>query len=131
MSDIYRSFHINDYPKYKISRIIRKPAFCICKNKGSDIPEIVQSLYFLNPKFQAASHLLRLYRPVCVGPGQKRESRLSHCHTAAQILFNVSGFVLKKDQKKGDIEEKISIEELVEKEVILMIRPNMWPNRVR
>ena len=28
-----------------------------------------------------------------------------------------SGFVLKKDQKKGDKEEKISIEELVEKEV--------------
>ena len=32
---------------------------------------IVQSLYFLNPKFQASSHLLWLYSPVCVGPGQK------------------------------------------------------------
>ena len=32
---------------------------------------IVQSLYFLNPKFQASSHLLRLYSPVCVGPGRK------------------------------------------------------------
>ena len=28
---------------------------------------IVQSLYFLNPKFQASSHLLWLYSPVCVG----------------------------------------------------------------
>ena len=33
----------------------------------------------------------------------------------SKILF--LGFVLKKDQKKGDKEEKISIEELVEKEV--------------
>ena len=32
---------------------------------------IVQSLYFLNPKFQASSHLVWLYRPVCVGPGRK------------------------------------------------------------
>ena len=32
---------------------------------------IVQSFYFLNPKFQASSHLLWLYRPVCVGPGRK------------------------------------------------------------
>ena len=32
---------------------------------------IVQSLFYLNPKFQASSHLLRLYSPVCVGPGRK------------------------------------------------------------
>ena len=31
---------------------------------------IVQSLYFLNPKFQASSHLLRLNSPVCVGAGR-------------------------------------------------------------
>ena len=31
----------------------------------------VQSLYFLNPKFQGFSHLLRLYSPVYVGPGRK------------------------------------------------------------
>ena len=30
-----------------------------------------QSLYFLNPKFQASSHLVWLYSLVCVGPGQK------------------------------------------------------------
>ena len=33
--------------------------------------QIVQSLCFQNPKFQASSHLLWLYRPVCVGPGLK------------------------------------------------------------
>ena len=30
---------------------------------------IAQSLYFLNPKFEASSHLLWLYSLVCVGPG--------------------------------------------------------------
>ena len=32
---------------------------------------IVQSPYFLNPKFQASGHLLWLYSLVCVGPGRK------------------------------------------------------------
>ena len=32
---------------------------------------IVQSLFYLNPKFQASSHRLWLYSPVCVGPGRK------------------------------------------------------------
>ena len=32
---------------------------------------IVQSLFYLNPTFQASSHLLWLYSPVCVGPGRK------------------------------------------------------------
>ena len=31
----------------------------------------VQSLFFLNPKFKAFSLFLRLYRPICVRPGQK------------------------------------------------------------
>ena len=61
------------------------PAFCICENKGADqlrgnretdqplcfATRIAQSLYFINPKFHASSHLLWLYSPVCVGPGQK------------------------------------------------------------
>ena len=32
---------------------------------------IVQSLLYLNPKFQASSHLVCLYSLVCVGPGRK------------------------------------------------------------
>ena len=40
--------------------------------------QIVQSLYYLNTKFQAFSHLLWLYSPVCVGPGQKPECCFSH-----------------------------------------------------
>ena len=33
--------------------------------------QIVQSFYFLYPKFQASSYLLWLYSLVCVGPGRK------------------------------------------------------------
>ena len=44
---------------------MRKPVFCICKNKVADQLRgnhtmIVQSLYFLNAKFQASNHLLWL-----------------------------------------------------------------------
>ena len=67
---------------------MRKPAFCICENKDEDqlrsnwaagqlisafvfAIRIVKSLYNLNPKFQASSHLVWLYSLVCVGPGRK------------------------------------------------------------
>ena len=65
---------------------MRKPVFCICENKDADISfavtakrisafvfaiQIVQSLYFLYPKFQASSHRLWLYSLVCIGPGRK------------------------------------------------------------
>ena len=40
---------------------------------------IVQSLYFLNPKFQASSHLVWLHSLVCVRPGRKpRRPVFSH-----------------------------------------------------
>ena len=63
-----------------------KNGFCICEHKDADqlrgnreadqrlcfrYIDIVQSLFFLNPKFQASSHLLWLYSPVCVRPGRK------------------------------------------------------------
>ena len=78
-----------------------KPTICICENKGADqllsnceaylistfvfAARIVHILFFLNPKFQASSLLLRLYRSVCVGPVRK-----PHCwfsHEAAHLLF--------------------------------------------
>ena len=73
-----------------------KPTICIGENKDADqlisafvfAPRIVQFLFFLNPKFQASSLLLCLYRPVCVGPVQK-----PHCwfsHEAAQMYCGVS-----------------------------------------
>ena len=55
-----------------MSRVIRKPTFCICENKGADhftviaklvstfvlATQIVQFLYFQTPKFPASSRLL-------------------------------------------------------------------------
>ena len=84
---------------------MRKPAFCICENKDADQLRgnreadqrlcfhlrIVQSLYYLNPKFQASSHLLWLYRPVCVGPGRKpRRPLFSERGSYGNKLFAVS-----------------------------------------
>ena len=39
---------------------------------------IVQSLFYLNPKFQASSHLLWLNSPVCVGLGWKSRRPVFH-----------------------------------------------------
>ena len=75
LDSVYRCMH----------RVVRKPFFCICENKDADqlrgtaklisafvfATWIVQFLFYLNPKIQASSHLLWLYSPVCVGPGQK------------------------------------------------------------
>ena len=64
---------------------MRKADICQCKKKAQIscavtaqlistfvfTAWIVQFLFFLNPKFQASSHLLWVYRPVCVKPGRK------------------------------------------------------------
>ena len=62
--------------KDHLSRVMRKPFFCICEKTKKltsafvFATRIVQSFDFLNPKFQAFSHLLWLYSPICVGPGR-------------------------------------------------------------
>ena len=80
--------HKSDLFKYtsdKMSLVVRKPAFAYAKTKTQIsfavtaklisvfvfATRIVQSLYFLNPKFQASSHLLWSYSLVCVGPCRK------------------------------------------------------------
>ena len=72
-----------------------KPTICIGENKDADqlrgnlcfrCTRIVQFLFYLNPKFQASSSFLCLYRPVCVGPDRKL-----HClffHEVAHIDCN-------------------------------------------
>ena len=69
-----------------------KPTICICETKGADQlrgnREADQRLCFrysdstipplLNPKFQASSHPLGRYRPVCVGPVKKPHCLFSH-----------------------------------------------------
>ena len=85
---------------FHLSRIVRKPAFCICEKKTQIsfavtaklisafvfAIRIVQCLYYLNPKFQASSHLLRLYSPVCVGPGRTPKTGFP---TTRLILYNL------------------------------------------
>ena len=70
-----------------------KPTICIGKNKDADqlrgytaklispfvfATRILQFLFYLNPKFQASSSFLRLYRSVCVRPVRKPHCRFSH-----------------------------------------------------
>ena len=71
------------YSNTYLSRIVRKPDFCLRENKGADqlcsnceadqclcFCYTVQFLFFLNPQFQASNLLLWLYRLVCVRPGR-------------------------------------------------------------
>ena len=75
---------------------MRKLEFCLSENKGADqlyskiscavsahlisalvfATRIVQVLLFLNQKFQASSHLLWLYSPLCVRCGRKPRIRV-------------------------------------------------------
>ena len=74
---------------------MRKPDFCLCENKGADqlcsnceadqrlcfrYTDSTTSVLFLNPKFQASSLILKLYRPVCVRPVRK-----PHCWFLARL----------------------------------------------
>ena len=72
---------------------MRKPAFCIYAKTKVQIScpvtaqlisafvfatKIIQSLCFLNLKFQACSYLLKVYSLVCVRPGWKARRQFSH-----------------------------------------------------
>ena len=46
----------------------------------------VLSLYFLNMKFQASSHLVWSYSLVCVRPGGKPEDQF--CHNEAPLILH-------------------------------------------
>ena len=74
---------VPEVPPY-MSRVVRKPAFCICENKDADQLrgnlEADQRLCFRymdstipllsKSEIQASSHRLWLHSPVCVGPGR-------------------------------------------------------------
>ena len=94
-----------------MNHVVRKPAFCIYAKTKTQISfavtaklisafvfaiRIVQLLYYLNPKFQASSHLLWLYSPVCVGPGRKPRrpvfsERSSYGNVQHEVMIYVSG----------------------------------------
>ena len=86
-----------------------KPTICIGENQDADqlrgnreadltaklisafvfATRIVQFLFYLNPKFQASSSFLCLYRSVCVGPVQKPHFWFSHeaAHTSKSEII--------------------------------------------
>ena len=80
-----QALEILSYNQYHMSRNVRNRIFAYAKTKTQIsfavtaklisafvfATQIVQSLYFLNTKFQASIHLMRLYSPVSVGPGRK------------------------------------------------------------
>ena len=88
-----------------MSRVIRKPDFCICKNKDPDqlrgnreadqrlcFRYIVQFLYFLNTEFQASSHLLSLYSQFVSDLVGNPEDRFSHSEAQMiQVIRHASG----------------------------------------
>ena len=55
---------------------------------------IVQSLYYLNPKFQASSYLLWLYSPICVEPGQKPRRPVFSQRGSYGCLYGPAALVL-------------------------------------
>ena len=90
---------------------MRKPAFCICENKGGDQlhPAANPRLRFyfiesdskihLRPEsqiFQASSLVLWLDSPVCIGPGWKPQaqvfSRRGSCDTERTSLLYICLF---------------------------------------
>ena len=82
---VFTCFQGKQYQMKYLSVVVRKPAFAYAKIKAQIscavtaqlisafvfANRIVQSLYYLNPKFQASSHLLWLNSMVCVGSGRK------------------------------------------------------------
>ena len=58
---------------------------------------MVQFQSFLNPKFSASNHLLCMYRPVCVGPGQNPNCWFSHAQT---VFVSPQSFESTKEKKE-------------------------------
>ena len=85
---------------------MRKLEFCLCENIGADqlisaflffATRIEQFLFFLNPKFQAPSHLLWLQRPVCVRPGQKPQRQVFLRRGSCKKCLSLHIFLMKYD----------------------------------
>ena len=96
-----------------MSRVKRKPFFLHTRNQRCrsalryPLTQIVQSFFFINPKLQASRHILQLYSPDCVRPGQKPRrpvflQRGSYCrghflqHVASLFHFALVQKIMKK-----------------------------------
>ena len=92
-----------------MSHVMIKWGYCLCRNKGTDqllsnceadqrlcVTQIVQFLYFINPKFPPSSHVLYMYDWVCVGSGRKpgrpvlwRRSSFTMYHYDCYYIFQI------------------------------------------
>ena len=112
---LHMIIYINGY----MSHVMRKLTFCICKNKGTDqinlissfvfAKRIVQFLHLLNPKFPVSSHLLCLYRLVCVEPVQKPSCYYfiqTHAADLLQHLNEYANSIFKHVKKKKKEKKK-------------------------
>ena len=93
-----------------------KPTICIGENKGADqlrgnceadhafdfATRILQFFYFLNPKFPTSSHLLWLYRSVCVSPGRK-----PHCWFFNEVA-HISVLIMKNNFEHSGAEQALN-----------------------
>ena len=96
-----------------MSRVKRKPFFLHTRNQRCrsalryPLTQIVQSFFFINPKLQSSRHILQLYSPVCVRPGQKPRRPVfsqqgSYCrghflqHVASLFHFALVPKIMKK-----------------------------------
>ena len=73
--------------------------------------QIVKSLSFLNPKFQASNHLMYLCSLVCVGPGRKPEDRFSHYEVV--INFEYMFTAIRQSQNTSWVENSSKEKSLV------------------
>ena len=103
---------------------MRKPTICIGENKAADqlrgnreadqrlffATWIVQFLFYLNPKFQASSSFLSLYRPVCVGPGLNPKLLVFSCpRSIVQVYIKSSDIAdcLSKNNAASSIQRQM------------------------
>ena len=84
------SFHSSTIVSDYMSCVMRKPVFAYVKTKARIScaiiarlisafvfnTYIVQSHFLLNPNFHASNQFLKLYSPVCVGPGLKFQKQV-------------------------------------------------------
>ena len=102
---------------YDMSRVVRKPAlFASAKTKAQIslavttklirafvfATRIVQSLYFLNPKFQASIYLLWLHSSIYVGPGQNPRKPVFHNEVHIRAYNQYHRYILLNAQPKNN-----------------------------
>ena len=62
--------------------------------------QIIQSLYFINPKFQVSSHLLRLYSQVCDGLVGNPKDRISRVMAYFDRILSLIPFIISAYSKE-------------------------------